>query len=102
MTAGPLPIVIIGAGPIGLAAAAQLVARGLEPLAGDVAASRRVELVLPETGVCSTDRNPAGAPDCCTPATPQGICCQAKPALLAELPCCPAPAVAASGRQPGG
>ena len=32
MTAGALPVVVIGAGPIGLAAAAQLVARGLDPM----------------------------------------------------------------------
>lgn len=32
MTARQLPVAIIGAGPIGLAAAAQLLARGLEPL----------------------------------------------------------------------
>jgi glycine/D-amino acid oxidase-like deaminating enzyme len=32
MTASPLPIVVIGAGPVGLAAAAQLLTRGLEPL----------------------------------------------------------------------
>ncbi|MCB4820148.1 FAD-dependent oxidoreductase [Roseicella aerolata] len=38
-------------------------------LAGDVEAARRVELVLPETGVCSTDRTPAGAASaCCGPA----------------------------------
>ena len=57
-------------------------------LAGDVAASRRVELVLPETGVCSTDRAPASASACCTPATPQGACCAPKPELAAEAPCC--------------
>lgn len=34
-------------------------------LAGDVAAAERVELVLPETGVCSTD---AGGGGCCDPA----------------------------------
>jgi len=34
-------------------------------LAGDVAAARRVELVLPETGVCSTDRAPAAAATAC-------------------------------------
>lgn len=34
-------------------------------LAGDLAAARRVELVLPETGVCSTERV---APACCAPA----------------------------------
>jgi hypothetical protein len=57
-------------------------------LAGDVAAARRVELVLPATGVCSTDRNGAVADACCTPATPQGVCCDAKPELAAEAPCC--------------
>ncbi|WP_149540734.1 FAD-dependent oxidoreductase [Siccirubricoccus phaeus] len=37
-------------------------------LAGDIEAARRVELVLPETGVCSTDRAPAGAAaSCCSP-----------------------------------
>jgi hypothetical protein len=35
-------------------------------LAGDTEAARRVELVLPETGVCSTDRAPAAA-GCCGP-----------------------------------
>ena len=32
LTADKLPVVVIGAGPIGLAAAAHLVARGIEPL----------------------------------------------------------------------
>jgi hypothetical protein len=39
-------------------------------LAGDVAAARRVELVLPETGVCSTRRPASALPstgDCCGP-----------------------------------
>ncbi len=62
-------------------------------LAGDVEAARRVELVLPETGVCSTDRAPVAASSCCTPATPQGVCCDAKPELAAAAPCC-GPAVA--------
>ncbi|MGW3507070.1 NAD(P)-binding domain-containing protein [Streptomyces sp. NPDC000994] len=31
-SAGPLPVVVIGAGPIGLAAAAHLIERGIEPL----------------------------------------------------------------------
>jgi hypothetical protein len=57
-------------------------------LAGDVAAARRVELVLPETGVCSTDRSPAAVAACCTPATPQGVCCAPKPELAAAAPCC--------------
>ncbi|MDB5315649.1 MAG: FAD-dependent oxidoreductase [Rhodospirillales bacterium] len=60
-------------------------------LAGDVAASRRVELVLPETGVCSTDRAPAASSSCCTPATPQGVCCAPKPELKAEATSCCAP-----------
>jgi len=50
-------------------------------LAGDVAAARRVELVLPKTGVCSTDRAPASA-------IPQSVCCAPKPALAAKAPCC--------------
>ncbi len=62
-------------------------------LAGDVEAARRVELVLPETGVCSTDRTPNALSSCCTPTTPQGVCCDAKPELTAEAPCC-GPAVA--------
>jgi hypothetical protein len=38
-------------------------------IAGDWEAARRVELVLPETGVCSTDRDvEAIAGGCCTPA----------------------------------
>jgi thioredoxin reductase len=38
-------------------------------IAGDWGAARRVELVLPETGVCSTDRDAtATASGCCTPA----------------------------------
>lgn len=54
-------------------------------LAGDAAAARRVELVLPETGVCSTDRAPALKPvaaatgGCCGPAKAAepgaGACC---------------------------
>ncbi len=57
-------------------------------LAGDVEAARRVELVLPETGVCSTERARVSAASCCTPTTPQGVCCAAKPDLAAEAPCC--------------
>jgi thioredoxin reductase len=41
-------------------------------IAGDLQAARRVELVLPETGVCSTrpvaDRSDKPAASCCTPA----------------------------------
>lgn len=42
MTAHPLPVAVIGAGPVGLAAAAHLIERGLEPLvleAGDAPAA---------------------------------------------------------------
>ena len=34
-------------------------------IAGDWAAARRVELVLPETGVCSTDRDSNAVSSCC-------------------------------------
>jgi hypothetical protein len=41
-------------------------------IAGDWAAARRVELVLPETGVCSTDRDSNAVSSCCgTAAEPQ-------------------------------
>jgi hypothetical protein len=49
-------------------------------LAGDDAAARRVDLVLPETGVCSTERNAASAAgSCCgqapSPAPTSSGCC---------------------------
>ena len=55
-------------------------------LAGDIAASQRVELALPETGVCSTDASIAGAG-----------CCGAEPAVAATAVatadgCCGGPA----------
>jgi thioredoxin reductase len=63
-------------------------------LAGDNEAAARVELELPETGVCNT--RPAltegMAAACCTPETPQGVCCTPKLALPAEAPCCGATA----------
>lgn len=37
-------------------------------LAGDLEAARRVELDLPETGVCSSNFEPAGTTSCCAPA----------------------------------
>jgi thioredoxin reductase len=61
-------------------------------LAGDAAGARRVELVLPETGVCTTDRAPAAAAGCCTPETPQGVCCVPEPDLAADASCCAATA----------
>jgi thioredoxin reductase len=49
-------------------------------LTGDVEGARRVELTLPETGVCSTSRVLVlqGADACCTPAggsSPRSSCC---------------------------
>ncbi|WP_241671255.1 FAD-dependent oxidoreductase [Dankookia rubra] len=61
-------------------------------LAGDVEAARRVELDLPQTGVCSSSRVLPGTAEaefsCCTPATPQGSCCAPKPKLAEDAPCC--------------
>jgi thioredoxin reductase len=41
-------------------------------IAGDWVAARRVELVLPETGVCSTDLSDAATP-CCGTAAPEPV-----------------------------
>jgi hypothetical protein len=38
-------------------------------IAGDWEAARRVELVLPETGVCSIDRNPSAPNEACCGST---------------------------------
>ncbi len=57
-------------------------------LAGDVAAARRIELVLPETGVCSAQR-PAQEVD----AIPASACCGPPPAPEPRTACCaPSPA----------
>ena len=59
-------------------------------LAGDLEAARRVELDLPQTGVCSSSRalpEDATSP-CCTPTTPQGTCCAPKPELAQDAPSC--------------
>jgi thioredoxin reductase len=61
-------------------------------LTGDVDAAARVELELPETGVCNT-RPPsrdvaAAASACCTSETPQNMCCAPKPELAADAACC--------------
>lgn len=42
-------------------------------LAGDWEAARRVELVLPETGVCSTDQSGDGASSCCGTAAAEPV-----------------------------
>ena len=81
-TAETLPVVVIGAGPVGLAAAAQLLERGLEPLvleAGDdAAAAADLQLDLPETGVCSTptstpEIDAADGGSCCATAAPKPV-----------------------------
>jgi thioredoxin reductase len=53
-------------------------------IAGDMEAARNVELVLPETGVCSTDPD---EPACCGPEPAEAI-------APAEAACCGAPATA--------
>ena len=58
----PVAVAVIGAGPVGLAAAARLLERGLEP-------------VVLEAGPS------AGT-------TPQGACCPPKPGLEPTAPCC--------------
>jgi thioredoxin reductase len=63
-------------------------------LTGDFAAATRVELELPTTGVCNSRPIAAGttraeaASSCCTPTTPQGVCCPPKIALPADVTCC--------------
>jgi hypothetical protein len=61
-------------------------------LAGDLEAARRVELDLPDTGVCSSNRVLAGAKEdvsaCCTPVAPQSSCCPPRSELAEDAPCC--------------
>ena len=63
-------------------------------IAGDWEAARRVELVLPETGVCSLDSSPAAATSCCgsAQATPLPVTLGAhgvvQPAGRAGSSCC--------------
>ena len=59
-------------------------------LTGDHEAAARVELDLPETGVCNArpaNLEAAAVSACCTTETPQGACCAPKPALPAAA-CC--------------
>jgi NADPH-dependent 2,4-dienoyl-CoA reductase/sulfur reductase-like enzyme len=59
-------------------------------LAGDLKAARRVELDLPQTGVCASNRVVAALDAeaaCCTPTTTQGACCPPKPELAGDAPC---------------
>ncbi|WP_255569462.1 NAD(P)-binding domain-containing protein [Neoroseomonas alba] len=65
-------------------------------LAGDVEAARRVELVLPETGVCSTERNAANsAASCCGSAMAAAL-----PEPVTTGACC-GPAVAPAPKSGG-
>ncbi|MBS5905188.1 FAD-dependent oxidoreductase [Roseomonas mucosa] len=63
-------------------------------LAGDLEAARRVELDLPETGVCSSSRVLPGAADadavspCCAPKAPPVACCSPQPVAAKDTPCC--------------
>lgn len=52
-------------------------------LAGDHESARRVELELPETGICSSDKLTGGSSACCAPAEEEtgGCCGSAKPAV---------------------
>jgi thioredoxin reductase len=65
-------------------------------LSGDVAAAERVELVLPETGVCSTDLAGSANACCGTPvATPVALQVSAAPGgAAAASGCCGGPAPA--------
>lgn len=75
-------------------------------LTGDLEGARKVELTLPETGVCSATPAEAGAAACCgtepTPAAGATPCCATEPAAApAATTCCaPEPAVTASAPLP--
>ena len=59
-------------------------------VAGDIAAAERVELELPETGVCNTSPSPAAAKSCCGDPAPV----TADTPLVAAAGCCGGPAPA--------
>jgi hypothetical protein len=63
-------------------------------LTGDLESAARVELELPETGVCNATAALRDADaSCCTPTTPQGVCCPPKVELPADAACCGASTV---------
>jgi hypothetical protein len=72
-------------------------------LTGDWEAARQIELVVPETGVCSTDRGEADedgdALACCTPAAAaagqETSCCGSAAEAAGRAACC-SPAQAAA------
>ena len=55
-------------------------------IAGDWDAARRVELVLPETGVCSTDRDPESSGSCCGPVAAEPVAVSACCGPVASAP----------------
>jgi hypothetical protein len=61
-------------------------------IAGDMEAARRVELDLPQTGVCSSSRVLPGdalaEATCCTLETPRGVSCTPTLELPVDAPCC--------------
>ena len=63
-------------------------------IAGDWESARRVELELPETGVCSLDSSPAAATSCCGSAEVSPVRATlaahgvVQPAARAESSCC--------------
>lgn len=62
----------------------------VKAIAGDIEAADRVELVLPETGVCSTDLITGSASSCCSPsAPPPPSTVQAEPAPAEDACCAP-------------
>ena len=57
-------------------------------IAGDAEAAARVELVLPETGVCSRSPFSEASACCATPAPVQSSSCCASEPAKAPVPCC--------------
>ena len=63
-------------------------------IAGEWESARRVELELPETGVCSLDSSPAAATSCCGSAEVSPVRATlaahgvVQPAARAESSCC--------------
>ena len=73
-TAETLPVVVIGAGPVGLAAGYEQVRSIAAHLAGDAAAAADLQLDLPETGVCSTPEiDAADGGSRCAAAAPRPV-----------------------------
>jgi hypothetical protein len=57
-------------------------------LAGDLAAADDVQLVLPETGVCSTDFTEAAATNACCGTPPKAACCGPAAPAAPQKGCC--------------